>query len=1360
MLRRCFFLFIFGLAAPVTYADSPARANAEPMARLVSGGPSVLVLYDGPDVSKNPGRLDALFLANLLGHFTTRRTVHPFEDYRRGEWKDYDAVFAIVYQRKYTLPYVFVEDIAKSTRTFCYLANQVAQLDRAGILREHGVAFERFDDRIKMSRVAYKGHTIDKGDPETNFLRITDESLAHTVATVLGPSGMAPYPYIIQSGVFWIVADSPFSYSSEKDRYLVFCDVLHDILKIDHPESHSAMLRIEDINAVSQPRDLQAMLEVIRRQKIPFAFGFVPMYVNPHDRLEYRLADKPAVVRMLKKYVAEGGVPVLHGYTHQYRGVTTDDYEFWDDLGDRPVRGDSEAFAARRVEEAIKESLSLGLYPVTWETPHYAASALDYRIFRRYFNTVFERRLAGSHLDSDQYFPYPVIDIYGQYVVPENLAYVPIDDVRAEPILQSADAATVVRDGYASFFFHPFLKPNFLDEIISGIKQRGFHFVDLRAFPNEVHAPGRIVKTGSGTVEITGHGRYLNELTLGPRGEIVREKTVEVAAQSFLRRSVKLAPGETYVAFRQDVPPPSRFAKLIQVAKGDISILTRKLETVLPPRTVRNPVRTTLLWNPDAEGPEATDQESFHSILSAIGFDVDRIDHKHLSDDDLGTFSLLVIPRATARTLHEDDVSRIVGAVNGGITLITDGESPLSRALGVRLGEPSVVGTLQDHLFVNQDTRWPDRPRVPWISQPTADNADIYYSDRDLMRPLVLSARRGEGRYLYFAPLFDPLSGQGYARFPNLPQILFDELRVQPLVRRTGAEVYFDPGYRQAISIEVLARMWRRYGIRAVHAAAWHFYDKYSYDYARLVKVAHQNGILVYAWFEWPEVSERFWEQHPRWRDKTALLTDAHIDWRYLMNLQNPDCLKAVLEDMRQLLRRYEWDGVNFGELTFESGLGPEKPELFTPFNDVARKEFQSANGIDPIDLFRPDSPHYWKKDSSGLEAFYTYRREVNVKLLETFLQELDRLNRVHQYHWDIVVTVLDALQHPELRDYLAIDMDRTLAVLNRYDATLQVEDAAADWSKPPDRYRRLGKRYATLALKRPFMIDINVLSVHPFNQMGFATSQPTGSELFQLWRYASEQASRVCLYAESTIFEQDWDIMPYAMGAHASVHKEGDNWIVTTPNTVRLEVGRDTRKYRLDGRPWYCAEKGEVLVPPGEHTVTFSRVGRSWFDTSQLDTYLLSISGELVGSERSKRGLQVEYDSPHRCALRFNKMPYKIFLDEKSAKITTIRGDDGYTVLAPPGQHRLRVVSETAGLYALEFTSLVSASLIVLFGLASSGLLAILFLFVTLRRRTARIRRFIQRILPPFPPLWLWRTRRAVVAGWGKVRIRGRRPK
>ena len=148
-----------------------------------------------------------------------------------------------------------------------------------------------------------------------------------------------------------------------------------------------------------------------------------------------------------------------------------------------------------------------------------------------------------------------------------------------------------------------------------------------------------------------------------------------------------------------------------------------------------------------------------------------------------------------------------------------------------------------------------------------------------------------------------------------------------------------------------------------------------------------------------------------------------------------------------------------------------------------------------------------WETSPESLQQFYDYRRDVNIRLLKTFLDALVRLKTKHAPHWDIVVTMLDALQHPELSDYLGIDVHRTIDLINQHNATLQVEDPSQDWAKAPDRYLTMGEVYKKIPLKNPFMIDINVLSVHPYNQRGFATLRPTGVELLQLWRAAASQS-------------------------------------------------------------------------------------------------------------------------------------------------------------------------------------------------------------------------------------------------------------
>ena len=99
-------------------------------------------------------------------------------------------------------------------------------------------------------------------------------------------------------------------------------------------------------------------------------------------------------------------------------------------------------------------------------------------------------------------------------------------------------------------------------------------------------------------------------------------------------------------------------------------------------------------------------------------------------------------------------------------------------------------------------------------------------------------------------------------------------------------------------------------------------------------------------------MSEKFWAQHPEWREKTAIGQDAQLDWRKLMNLTNRDCFRAVSVGVTGLVNRFDWDGVNLAELYFESLEGIGNAARFTPMNDDVRALFQQQAGFDPRELF------------------------------------------------------------------------------------------------------------------------------------------------------------------------------------------------------------------------------------------------------------------------------------------------------------------------------------------------------------------------------------------------------------------------
>ena len=414
-----------------------------------------------------------------------------------------------------------------------------------------------------------------------------------------------------------------------------------------------------------------------------------------------------------------------------------------------------------------------------------------------------------------------------------------------------------------------------------------------------------------------------------------------------------------------------------------------------PGRT--GPHSAVIAWNDSARGADSLDQLSLEAVFSSMGLRPDRIGPAEFARVMADSGVVLIVPHSCSAGMSESDSRKIVTLVERGTVLVSDGMSPLPGLFGIRLGSPGVVEEVTDHTRPGLRTAWP-HPRSERCIEEYPSGSVVMYTDRRRDRPLALIHKRGRGAYLCIAPLVDPHTDKGYTRFPALPTVILEGLGCRPHLSRRSADAYFDPGYRWGRPAEELAGMWRSWGVTGIHVAAWYASSTPPYDYAGLVKALHRNGIRAYAWLEWPYVGKGFWDSHPAWRQKNALLQDAHLDFLYLMDLQNPSCMGAALGELETLLD-LDWDGVDVAEFTLtgagrEALEGPAMPEFFTGFTDTGRREFSRQNGFDPIELFNGNSRHYWKTDTTGLRTFYRYRTAVNYETERQLFGDIQKHDR------------------------------------------------------------------------------------------------------------------------------------------------------------------------------------------------------------------------------------------------------------------------------------------------------------------------------------------------------------------------------
>lgn len=566
--------------------------------------------------------------------------------------------------------------------------------------------------------------------------------------------------------------------------------------------------------------------------------------------------------------------------------------------------------------------------------------------------------------------------------------------------------------------------------------------------------------------------------------------------------------------------------------------------------------------------------------------------------------------------------------IERGAILILEGESSLADSLGFRRNSKhDAVGvrSLTDIHRPDLPLIWEKGLELPFFDMP--EGAQVFARERWSGAAMSAGYRRGTGAVLWIAA---PPGERGYERFPYLLQALTD-LGLEPPFRSNRLWAFFDGAYRSRVDLDYFAARWRKSGVAALHVAAWHHFeaDPEQDAYLRnLIAAAHREGILVYAWFELPHVSEKFWNDHPEWREKTALNQDAQLDWRKLMNLRDRDCFRAVSSGVRDLVARFDWDGVNLAELYFESLEGIGNPSRLTP----SRKGYEKLSDREFLDV----------------------RANLVRRMQEEWLDQLEQSRRAKPY-LDLVLTHIDDRFDPGIRDALGADAARVLPLLDTHNFTFLIEDPATIWNLGPQRYPTIAERYRPLTTRNDKLaIDINIVERY---QNVYPTKQQTGTELFQLVHAASNSFPRVALYFENSLLPPDLKLLPSAAAAVTRVEHVGPKLVVDS----RFGVGVPWKgAAKVDGQAWPAHDADTLWLPAGPHSIEAAAASAA--------PSLLHLNADLKSARIvDVATIEFTYQSAARAIAITDRVPTRVEIDGENVPISS-------PLQLPRGQHLVRL--------------------------------------------------------------------------------------
>lgn len=482
----------------------------------------ILIIYTSLDGKETA---DGRMLDLLAGHFSSSVTVKSDYDVKDADLKGKSRV--IYYgETKKRLSRQFVSLISSMPQQLVsigYNAEQFRQFAGLSLTdKEH--VYRIYSKKEKT------GFSLEKG---------TD------VFGVSGIKGKALYTYRSNDG-----KTHPFMWKTDSSNYYFgFTNLLNDSLLTakelrnvfgESPGSTLLYLRLEDISPMSDEKLLYQAGAYLHKRHIPFIMAVIPVYLNPENGEKVYLSDKPRMVNVLKKLQKMGGSIIVHGYTHAYRySETGEGFEFWDAKADQPITSENaddtpvklekeqdfpnekayqtyvqpfrkkeEIYTRTKLEQAIDDLTALGLYPLSFEAPHYTMSEEGYGIASSYFSSVFGQvQLSGTTWKTSGAPPFvskPDM-LHGMTLYPETIGFV--NASKENPLGDMENKISQMIDfdgGVAGGFYHPYLGMKYLPELIDQMERiPDGDWLDLKKTKQTVTSDRVEIKTnGDGTIHV------------------------------------------------------------------------------------------------------------------------------------------------------------------------------------------------------------------------------------------------------------------------------------------------------------------------------------------------------------------------------------------------------------------------------------------------------------------------------------------------------------------------------------------------------------------------------------------------------------------------------------------------------------------------------------------------------------------------------------------------------------------------------------------------------------------------------------------------------------------------------------------
>ncbi|WXR61377.1 hypothetical protein WG909_13895 [Peptostreptococcaceae bacterium AGR-M142] len=583
---------------------------------------------------------------------------------------------------------------------------------------------------------------------------------------------------------------------------------------------------------------------------------------------------------------------------------------------------------------------------------------------------------------------------------------------------------------------------------------------------------------------------------------------------------------------------------------------------------------------------------------------------KNLDIETLKNYENIIISKQTEENLNFEEITNIAQHIKDGYNILFEKNSIFLDLFNIDYYDEFRYDN-EYYIKDYEEIEFPLDMELEYV-QIKEENIDKKIFSKKYNDVLCFSKEYKGGNIIYIATSLD-IETKSKNIIPFIHSIIIDSFDLNIYNYRKDILVYIDYKNLKNIDPLKLTSSLKKAGVKEVNFSTFYEGDDYEKYINEFIILAHQNRMLVNAWFKLPMISKEFWNNNFDLRQKNGNLeyiysdnyNDNDIDdelnnsiyneYMYPMALENPICFEKALKSIDNKLNSHNWDGINIEGTNFTPQVFAITNKFnYTPMSDYFREEFKSEYNIDPISIFDESI------DLNNRQELVPYIFKKRKELVQKINKKLYKHLVTNQTNLNIKTTQLDVLRYKDIGNSTGVDIDMLSELNKDFPLEFIIEQ--------PNEYDFI----QNLDIKNNIYTKLGYNNKQIYNISNIINKEGDNKEIYGSYLLTSIKNNRelfnnTAMHLNSVPFYYEYELIKHVGNKDINIVEEDNKYYLESKKTFYLKNMNPTKSIYLNNEK-YPIKDNYIKIPKGYNYIEYR-------DETKNDkkAYIKDFIGEII---------------------------------------------------------------------------------------------------------------------------------------------------